>query len=397
MGRFLLFLVLAPGWLAAGPVRFEFKFAKDDVVAVDKYQDIRVQEQGGQQSREEKNRIVLKVTEAGPDGAVMEGAFNTYSRSPRLVGEYRRDRDFSSRFLFKKNGENIVTDEYIMPNLRSLPSFPDREISPGEKWQSAALETMDFTDAPGAKIRIPLSVAYQFAGTSALPEASGIKQDAPEIQYVYTFRKAVNDPRLPFTMIVGHSADRLWFDTAGGMPIFDTNRLTYTFYLRGGGLLRMSYRIDSWWKRTRRTTREDKQDIASDVNKQIGDTPNITVRPTDEGVALDLNSILFDLDSSQLTPQAKADLDKIAEILKKYPDKEIRVSGHTDSTGSASHNRRLSEDRARSVVRNLGGRTGLDPKRFSYRGYGADKPVAENSTEEGRAKNRRVEILIVTD
>ena len=101
MLRLLLALALFPGLAAAGPVRFEFKLEKDDVLAVDKYQDIRIQENGEQKSREEKNRIVLKVSDSTPSGAVMEGLFHTYTRSPRLVGEYRRDRDFNSRFIFQ--------------------------------------------------------------------------------------------------------------------------------------------------------------------------------------------------------------------------------------------------------------------------------------------------------
>jgi len=121
------------------------------------------------------------------------------------------------------------------------------------------------------------------------------------------------------------------------------------------------------------------------------------VRETPEGIALDMNAILFDYDSAELTPQAKKDLEKIAQILKKYPNREIRVSGHTDSTGNPSYNLKLSENRAKSVVQNLTGDQGLDSKRFSYRGYGPRNPVADNGTGEGRARNRRVEVLIVTD
>ncbi|HMU85133.1 MAG TPA: OmpA family protein, partial [Leptospiraceae bacterium] len=335
MLRLLLALALFPGLAAAGPVRFEFKLEKDDVLAVDKYQDIRIQENGEQKSREEKNRIVLKVSDSTPSGAVMEGLFHTYTRSPRLVGEYRRDRDFNSRFIFQKNGENVVSDDYVMPNLRGLPTFPDKELSAGDKWQAPGLETMDFGST---KIKIPLNVAYQFTGVTHLPEDSKLSQDAPEIQYVYTFHKAISDPRVPFKMIVGHSADRLWFDTNAGVPIFDTNRLTYTFYMRDGQILRMAYRIDSWWKKTRRARPEDRQEIVTDVNRQIAENPNVTVHQTDEGVVLNLNAILFDVDSANLSEQARGDLDRVAEILRKYPDREIRVSGHTDSTGGAAHN-----------------------------------------------------------
>jgi len=86
MLRFWLFLLISTS-LWAEAKTFRFIWEKDDVLIVDKYQDIRTHEPGGQTtSREEKNRIVLKVTEVDAAGAVMAGGFDTYSRSPRLVG-----------------------------------------------------------------------------------------------------------------------------------------------------------------------------------------------------------------------------------------------------------------------------------------------------------------------
>lgn len=394
MVRFWLILTaLCAGPLLAGPKEFKFTWEKDDVLIIDKYQDIRVHEQGSATSREEKNRIVLKVINTTETGAVMAGGFDTYSRSPRLVGEFRRDRDFQSEFQFQADGEMIVTDRYIMPNLRSLPRFPARELSAGDKWQLPALETMDFGPV---KVRIPLEVSYELKGETPLPEDAKIAGSLDEVQYTYSFRKRITDPSLPFVMIVGHSADRLWFDTQKGTPVFDTNRITYTFYMRDGRVTRMAYRIDSWWKKIKKAREEDRQVIADDAGKEIGDNPNLAIRQTPEGIVIDLNAILFDVDSDRLTPASRADIAKIAALLKKYPDREFRVSGHTDSTGSPTHNQRLSENRARSVVRALV-ENGIDSKQLSYRGYGATRPAAGNDTPEGRQRNRRVEVLIVTE
>lgn len=394
MRSIAVFLLLSAGILHAQKVPYRFKLEKNDVIIVDKYQDIRVTQGADVKSREEKNRIVLTVNEMGANGALMQGVFNTYSRSPKLVGQFRRDRDFVSKFVFQTDGQNIVSDEYIMPNLRGLPTFPDAELAPGDKWKLPALETMDFDSG---KIKIPLEVNYQLIGETELPEESQIKRKADEINYKYAFRKVVSDPRSPFHTIVGVSSDRLWFDRELGVPLFDTNRIIYTFYLRDGNILRMAYRIDSWWKKTKRATDEERKQIVTDTGKDIASNPNVAVRETSEGIVLDLNSILFDTDSARLTPQAARDLDVIAQILKKYPDREIRISGHTDSTGRPTHNQTLSEQRAKSVVQELTGPKGLDSKRFSYRGYGETRPVAPNTSAEGRAKNRRVEILIVTE
>ncbi|PQO22740.1 hypothetical protein C2I36_11520 [Rhodobacteraceae bacterium WD3A24] len=104
--------------------------------------------------------------------------------------------------------------------------------------------------------------------------------------------------------------------------------------------------------------------------------------------------ILFATDSAAVRPDLQGDLRVIAANLRDYPNSDIRVVGHTDSTGSASYNQSLSERRADSVARVLMG-AGVDPGRVRAIGRGEDDPVASNLTPEGRAQNRRVEIIIV--
>ena len=102
---------------------------------------------------------------------------------------------------------------------------------------------------------------------------------------------------------------------------------------------------------------------------------------------------LFDFDSAALRKDTKSTLDLLVDtIKKKYTDREIIVEGHTDSTGDAKYNQTLSDRRAESVARYLSKGVGHD--KFSYRGVAADKPISDNATEEGRRKNRRVEIVI---
>jgi outer membrane protein OmpA-like peptidoglycan-associated protein len=113
-----------------------------------------------------------------------------------------------------------------------------------------------------------------------------------------------------------------------------------------------------------------------------------------EGIKITFDSgILFNVDKSNLQPQAETDLDKLAGILNKYPDTQILIEGHTDSTGSLEHNMDLSLRRANSVSVYLGGQ-GVDPTRFHTQGYGPNQPVAPNATAEGRRLNRRVELAI---
>jgi len=104
--------------------------------------------------------------------------------------------------------------------------------------------------------------------------------------------------------------------------------------------------------------------------------------------------ILFDVSSSAIQPALRTDLATVATSLQNYPDTTVQVIGHTDSTGSAAYNQSLSERRANSVA-NVLLDNGVPSSRVRPIGRGEDQPVASNLTPEGRAQNRRVDIVIL--
>jgi outer membrane protein OmpA-like peptidoglycan-associated protein len=106
-------------------------------------------------------------------------------------------------------------------------------------------------------------------------------------------------------------------------------------------------------------------------------------------VALYIN---FDLDKSTLRSDAQPIVEEIHKLLESDAALTLSIEGHTDSTGKADHNRELATARARSVLGALVG-LGVDPARLKSKGFGPDKPIADNATEDGRAKNRRVELV----
>lgn len=123
----------------------------------------------------------------------------------------------------------------------------------------------------------------------------------------------------------------------------------------------------------------------------------VDITPTDNGQAILVNlpeGVTFDVDSSALQPGFRPTLDQIAQNLNQYPNSLIDVYGHTDSTGSEQYNQTLSENRARTVANYLS-MQGVSATRIRSQGFGETMPVADNNTEEGRRRNRRVEIKIV--
>ncbi len=113
-----------------------------------------------------------------------------------------------------------------------------------------------------------------------------------------------------------------------------------------------------------------------------------------EGIKITFASgIMFDVDKSNLRPEAQTNLVDLARILNKYEDTNVLIEGHTDSTGPDEYNQGLSERRAQSVSTYLAMQN-VKSGRFSVVGYGEAQPIASNETVDGRQLNRRVELAI---
>jgi OmpA-OmpF porin, OOP family len=119
-----------------------------------------------------------------------------------------------------------------------------------------------------------------------------------------------------------------------------------------------------------------------------------TVKTFTPGEAIILPDITFAVNKWELQENVKPLLDSLAAYLQQHKNYTISVSGHTDNTGTEQSNQTLSENRAKAVKEYLSSK-GIKPERITVIGYGSSKPVADNDTEAGKAKNRRVEIVIV--
>jgi outer membrane protein OmpA-like peptidoglycan-associated protein len=129
--------------------------------------------------------------------------------------------------------------------------------------------------------------------------------------------------------------------------------------------------------------RELRQIEGIDVTRTDEDELKVTVR----------NEILFDFDSAALRSSSRDELREMADVFNRYGDTTIVVAGHTDSTGSASYNKRLSERRANAVSNYLED-LGVRGSRLDAYGYGEARPKSDNSTSSGRQRNRRVELYV---
>ena len=141
--------------------------------------------------------------------------------------------------------------------------------------------------------------------------------------------------------------------------------------------------------------------IGNKMDKQAEEikntVPDANVERVGEGIVVEFNSnVLFGYDKTDLSYEAKANLDKLVKVLDVYADTDIEIQGHTDSRGRLAYNQGLSERRANTVSSYLLSK-GISYNRINTKGFGEELPKYTNETADGRASNRRVEFLITAN
>jgi outer membrane protein OmpA-like peptidoglycan-associated protein len=121
---------------------------------------------------------------------------------------------------------------------------------------------------------------------------------------------------------------------------------------------------------------------------------NLQLRQTESGVVVTLGDVLFESGQAELKEESRSSLVEVVDLLQSEPDKKIRIEGHTDSVGSAVANLDLSQRRA-DAVRSTLVALGVDAGRITTAGMGEDFPIASNDTEDGRQRNRRVDVILL--
>jgi outer membrane protein OmpA-like peptidoglycan-associated protein len=133
---------------------------------------------------------------------------------------------------------------------------------------------------------------------------------------------------------------------------------------------------------------------AEERNRELQrELEDLQAKETDRGLVLTLGDVLFDSGQATLKAGAATTVDRLAQFMRDYPERSVRIEGHTDAAGSDDANQGLSERRAQAVREALTER-GLEATRIGAVGYGEARPIADNETAAGRQQNRRVEIVV---
>ncbi|WP_157143639.1 OmpA family protein [Brachyspira pilosicoli] len=305
---------------------------------------------------------------------------------------FHLEEEYSSDFIIHTNGKFEVPYNYFMPNVRHIPTFPDKEISLTHSWNSEAMEIVKVNNAPN--LAMALSADYLFANI----EINENNDPLAVIQYHIMTDKDLLQAGLSRNgypeRIYGFNYGTFLWDMNKNIPVSQTERYQILFgYGKNLSYLSLQYKMNiiSTYKIYSTITEEENEINRKKLEDNLND--DVVVDTVPEGLVIRLGEILFDTDSYTLKEDAKDTVDNIINAIKQtYPDREIIVEGHTDNTGEANYNQALSEKRAKTVADYILPK--LEHDKLSYRGFGDKEPIASNDNPDGRQKNRRVDIII---
>jgi outer membrane protein OmpA-like peptidoglycan-associated protein len=344
------------------------------------------------------NRIAVEVLDARGGTGRHRAIFQTAERALRaegaIVGQsFQWAREYESEFERDARGHITIDKRFYMPVVRDVPVFPDRALHIGDSWSAEGHEMHDFRDSFGIPepYRIPFTANYTFLGDK---EWKGKTYPAFSVSYrIFSEPDPVTGTIWP-RRIMGASDQIVFWDFELGQAAFYSETFRMVFDLSDGRTVEYRGTAEA---EIVESPQMDKERTIQDITREIAELgiPDVSVRIVDEGVTISLEDVQFQSNSAEMLPGEQAKLTKIAEILRRYPDRDILVGGHTALAGTKAGQMQLSRDRAASVADYLIGEKVRGPERMVVRGYGAEKPLGDNRTEDGRRRNRRVEITIL--
>ena len=299
----------------------------------------------------------------------------------------------TSVFKIDEQGSMTMLEDNGYPSFRGFPSFPKKEISIGDSWEAKAIRAVDPT---GQELitRMPIYIQYTLTGTRDFNENPVYVIKAVwATRYGYgigsSYEDFDGDPNLKSAS--GKHDATLYVDMVTGAALLIRDTVDETFVYKDGSKIAYKGTISLF---TDYPGSVDEDVILPAINRLIADS-DVEYEKTDLGYMLIIRDLQFVANSAELLPDEKNRLNQIADLLKKVPKNQILIEGHTARVGDQSDEMQLSLDRAHTIVAEMTKR-GVNTGNFITKGSGGTKPVADNETPEGRARNRRVEITILT-
>ncbi len=341
------------------------------------------------------NKVSVDTVEASGDEGVLECRFMVSEVIKGAYQSYFLKLDYPSRFRRDSRGVLTIDGRFYMPVVRNLPRFPGGVVKPGDVWAGDGEEVHDLRRGYGieAPFRFPFTARYAYLRDE-------VREGVPTAVFEAKYAVFHNEPSSGTPLkavpvrITGTSEQIFWWDIGAGLMHSYVENFDYIFFLSNGS--QVEYRGTSRG-RLIRSAPLDREKVAGELADAIkkNGIDDVSIRKEGSGITLVLENVMFRPNSDELTEGERVKLGRIAGILKNYPERDLLITGHTARVGDEASSQTLSERRSRAVADFLISREAADRSRVVTRGMGSREPVADNETEAGRKRNRRVEITIM--
>jgi outer membrane protein OmpA-like peptidoglycan-associated protein len=329
---------------------------------------------------------------APPGSTPYTGTFFVFEQTRRDNRNVARrvDRSVPVRLAVLADGATSVPDDQAFPMRRGFPQFPREPVSIGESWEAPGELVVD-PNWTGDYTRIGILAAYRYEGREPY---QGRDVHRITAQYATRYRQGDDpggDPAL--ALVSGSHVSTILVDAETLNPVLIRDRIEEHYrYADGSSIGFRGFALTFYST----PVSLDRTDLVADIEQRLQEeqVQDVEVSEDEAGVRLSLRDIRFVANEATILPQERGRLDGIARALRSVPQRTFLVVGHTADIGLPDAQQELSVRRARTVVDELTAR-GIDADRLLFEGRGGTEPVAPNDTEEGRAQNRRVEILVL--
>lgn len=390
IGCFLLFLSFSA--FAEG-VEFRFKHEEGAMFHIksEVFEDVYINRVKSHYS-EIVNKISGKIEKTNEGSGFLKANFFVTEQFFSGGKSYNKlYKDYRTEFWRNEFGQYDISPRFYMPVVRDVPVFPEQALFVGDQWVATGYEVHDFREVFGVPvpIKFPITVNYEYAGEEKL---DGKNYDIIFSHYEINARPQnlrSSSGLLP-SLFTGNVEQKIYWDSDLGHPHYYYEKfrigvlISNGTYIEYDGIARSSYVVPE---------KLDKKEIIENLEGQ--NLENVELKETERGISITLSDIKFKADKAELIETEIDKLDKIARVLKNYPGRDLLITGHTALRGTYEGRQELSEERARVIAEFLISNNVRTKKEVFIQGKGAEEPVADNITEEGLAKNRRVEILIL--
>jgi outer membrane protein OmpA-like peptidoglycan-associated protein len=328
---------------------------------------------------------------AEPGTSEVDAHYWVVSDSNRDLSAFEKpiDAERASTFALAADGSMSHFQGAGVPYYRNYPAGPPAGAGPGSVWIGTGELVSDFL-RDGKTTRIPILIEYRWDKPG---DYFGVPVIQVKAQYALRYKKGMDpegDPSLD--RAEGTHIATISYDATSFRPLF-VSELVKEQFSTGGRVISIDGRI---WTTFNGVPALKTAVVTDSLNQQLqaAKVSGVTVTPDKLGVKLTLENLRFVADKATLLTGEDQRLKAISELLRTVPDRSFLVIGHTAAVGTVESQVQLSWDRALAIVERLKAE-GIEAKKLLYEGRGGTQPVASNDTEDGRAQNRRVEIIVL--